>query len=124
MLLLEPQRVMASHRDHPATPDRVLVERMGSGDEQSLGELYDRHGGAAYSLALVIVGERADAEEVVADAFGQAWRTAGEFDPARGSVAGWLTTITRTRALGREQNGRGAHSSAPPVRQHPARTTG
>lgn len=90
---------MASHRDHPATPDRVLVERMGSGDERSLGELYDRHGGAAYSLALVIVGERADAEEVVADAFGQVWRTAGQFDPARGSVAAWLTTITRTRAL-------------------------
>jgi RNA polymerase sigma-70 factor (ECF subfamily) len=90
---------MASHRDRPATPDRVLVERMGSGDEQSLGELYDRHGGAAYSLALAIVGERADAEEVVADTFGQAWRTAGQFDPARGSVAAWLTTITRTRAL-------------------------
>ncbi len=99
MLLLEPQRVMASQRDRPATPDRVLVERMCSGDELSLGELYDRHGGAAYSLALVIVGEGADAEEVVADAFGQAWRTAGQFDPARGSVAAWLTTITRTRAL-------------------------
>src|SRR5713226_5584658 len=99
MLLLEPQRVMASQRDRPATPDRVLVERMRSGDEPSLGELYDRHGGAAYSLALVIVGEGADAEEVVADAFGQAWRTAGQFDPARGSVAAWLTTITRTRAL-------------------------
>src|SRR5260370_25101803 len=69
------------------------------GGELSLGELYDRHDGAAYSLALVIVGEGADAEEVVADAFGQAWRTAGQFDPARGSVAAWLTTITRTRAL-------------------------
>jgi RNA polymerase sigma-70 factor, ECF subfamily len=97
--VLEPQRAMASQRDRPAAPDRVLVERMGSGDERSLGELYDRHGSAAYSLALVIVGEWADAEEVVADAFGQAWRTAGQFDPGRGSVAAWLTTITRTRAL-------------------------
>ena len=41
----------------------------------------------------------ADTEEVVADAFGQAWRTAGQFDPARGSVTAWLATITRTRAL-------------------------
>lgn len=80
-------------------PDRALVSRMAAGDERALGELYDRHGSAAYSLARAIVGERADAEEVVADAFGQAWRTAGQFDPARGSVAAWLSTITRTRAL-------------------------
>src|SRR5437879_6198950 len=52
-----------------------------------------------YALAVAIVRERADADEVVADAFGQAWRTAVRFDPSRGSVAAWLATITRTRAL-------------------------
>jgi RNA polymerase sigma-70 factor (ECF subfamily) len=93
------QRVMASQAERPAMPDRVLVERIAAGDERALGALYDRHGGTAYSLALAIVGERADAEEVVVDAFGQAWRTAGQFDPARGSVAAWLATITRARAL-------------------------
>jgi len=72
---------------------------MAAGDERALGELYDRHGTTVYALARAIVGERADTEEVVADAFGQAWRTAGQFDPARGSVSAWLTTITRTRAL-------------------------
>ena len=72
---------------------------MAAGDERALGELYDRHGSTVYALARAIVGERADTEEVVADAFGQAWRTAGQFDPARGSVTAWLTTITRTRAL-------------------------
>jgi RNA polymerase sigma-70 factor (ECF subfamily) len=72
---------------------------MAAGDERALGELYDRHGSTVYALARAIVGERADTEEVVADTFGQAWRTAGQFDPARGSVTAWLTTITRTRAL-------------------------
>src|SRR5881628_1954570 len=72
---------------------------MAAGDERALGELYDRHGSTVYALARAIVGERADAEEVVADAFGQAWRTASQFDPARGSVTAWLATITRTRAL-------------------------
>lgn len=90
---------MASQPNGPALTDRPLVERMAAGDERALGQLYDRHGGALYSLALAIVGERADAEEVVTDAFGQAWRTAVQFDPARGSVAAWLATITRTRAL-------------------------
>ena len=83
----------------PATADYVLIQRMARGDERALGELYDRHGGLVYSFALAIVGERADADEVVADALAQAWRTAQDFDPGRGSVGAWLTTITRTRAL-------------------------
>ena len=80
-------------------PDRALVEQMAAGEERALGKLYDRHGGMAYALALAIVREGADAEEVVADAFGQVWRSAAQYDPGRGSVAGWLATITRTRAL-------------------------
>ena len=48
---------------------------------------------------LAIAQERADAEEIVADVFGQVWRNAASYDPGRGSVAGWLATIARTRAL-------------------------
>jgi RNA polymerase sigma-70 factor (ECF subfamily) len=53
----------------------------------------------AYSLACAIVGEHADAEEVVADAFAQIWRSAAAFDASRGSVGAWVATIARTRAL-------------------------
>jgi RNA polymerase sigma-70 factor (ECF subfamily) len=81
------------------SPDSAVVALAASGDERALGELYDRFGGMAYSLAAAIVGEHADAEEVVADAFAQIWRSAAGFDPARGSVAAWIATITRTRAL-------------------------
>jgi RNA polymerase sigma-70 factor (ECF subfamily) len=52
-----------------------------------------------YAVAYRIVGQRADAEEVVLDAFAQAWREATRFETSRGSVAGWLTTIARSRAL-------------------------
>ncbi|HKA59355.1 MAG TPA: sigma-70 family RNA polymerase sigma factor, partial [Gemmatimonadales bacterium] len=82
-----------------ANTDQVLVQRMARGDERALGELYDRHAAVLYGLAYTIVGERADAEEVVADSFGQAWRGAVQFDPGRGSVSAWLVTIGRTRAL-------------------------
>jgi len=93
------EAVLANQQGQSRAPDRALVERMAAGDDRALGELYDRYGGMAYALAVAIVAERADAEEVVADAFGQAWRTGPQFDPGRGSVAAWLATITRTRAL-------------------------
>jgi RNA polymerase sigma-70 factor (ECF subfamily) len=87
---------------HPAgvqSPDSSLVSRAAGGDERALGELYDRYGAMAYSLACAVVGESADAEEVVAEAFAQVWRSASGFDPARGSVGAWIATICRTRAL-------------------------
>ncbi|MGH7710971.1 MAG: sigma-70 family RNA polymerase sigma factor [Gemmatimonadaceae bacterium] len=79
--------------------DAELVARLALGEELALGELYDRHSAVAYGLARAIVRDAADAEEVVADCFAQMWRTAASFDPARGSVAAWASTIVRTRAL-------------------------
>jgi RNA polymerase sigma-70 factor (ECF subfamily) len=74
---------------------------MAAGEDRALGELYDRFGTLCYSLAYQILGDSSDAEEVVTDAFVQAWSAAGNFDPARASVAGWLSMIARTRALDR-----------------------
>lgn len=79
--------------------DLAAVARLVAGDERGLGELYDRHGTLAYSLAAAILHDGPDAEEVVADAFSQVWRTAANFDPSRGSVVAWISTIVRTRAL-------------------------
>lgn len=79
--------------------DIQLIAAMAQGDERAASTLYDRHGAVMYGLALRMVGESADAEEVVLDAFAQAWRDAARYDTSRASVAGWLTTITRSRAL-------------------------
>ena len=85
--------------DAAAPSDVLLIAGMAQGDEGAASALYDRHGAVMYGLALRMVGESADAEDVVLDAFAQSWRDASRYDSARGSVAGWLTTITRTRAL-------------------------
>jgi RNA polymerase sigma-70 factor (ECF subfamily) len=76
-----------------------LVAQAAGGDERAVGELYDRYGAVVYAVAYRIVGQRADAEEVVLEAFAQAWRDAHRFEAGRGSVAGWLTMIARSRAL-------------------------
>jgi RNA polymerase sigma-70 factor, ECF subfamily len=83
----------------PSSLDGELVARAARGDERAIGQLYDRYGGVLYAVAYRIVGQRADAEEVVLEAFAQAWRDAARFETARGSVAGWLTMIARSRAL-------------------------
>ncbi len=79
--------------------DHGLVGDVARGDEQAVGALYDRYGQAMYCTAKRILGEDADAEEAVLEAFDQVWRQASRFDPGRGSVASWLMMIVRSRAL-------------------------
>jgi RNA polymerase sigma-70 factor (ECF subfamily) len=61
--------------------DRDLVARAAIGDETAIAQLYDRYAAVLYTVAYRIVGERADADEVVVEAFAQAWRDAGRFEP-------------------------------------------
>jgi RNA polymerase sigma-70 factor (ECF subfamily) len=74
----------------------TLVERK---DADAFAVLYDRHGGAAYSLAHRIVGDPAVAEDVTQEAFLAVWRSGARFDAARGSVRSWTLGIVRNRAI-------------------------
>src|SRR5688572_22695738 len=87
---------------------RRSLERLGDEDlmplvnrkqQEAFEVFYDRHGGAAYSLAYRIVGERTLAEEVTQEAFFSIWRSGARFDRARGSVRSWLLTVVRNRAI-------------------------
>ena len=77
----------------------ALVRRMAAAEEAALGEFYDATLGRVYGLALRITRQADAAEDVVAEAYHQAWREAGRYDPARGRALIWLLTITRSRAL-------------------------
>jgi RNA polymerase sigma-70 factor (ECF subfamily) len=79
--------------------DEELMPLVGRKDPEAFEVLYERHGGAAYSLAYRIVGERAAAEEVTQEAFISVWRSGERFDAARGSVRSWLLSIVRNRAI-------------------------
>ena len=91
-----------------ADADRFALQRMVRGDHDALAEVYDRHARLLYSLALRIVGRQPDAEDVLQEVFTQVWRQAARYDTSRGTVAGWLVMLTRSRALDRLRRERGA----------------
>jgi RNA polymerase sigma-70 factor (ECF subfamily) len=88
------------------------------------GELYDRYASQVFGLARRILRNDSDAEEVVQDVFAQAWRTARTYESRRGSVAGWLLTMTRTRAIDRlrARRARPDTSADPPIDSLPSAT--
>jgi RNA polymerase sigma-70 factor, ECF subfamily len=93
--------------------DLAAVARAARGDATGLEALYDRHSTAIYSLALRIVRDTAEAEDVTQEVFAQAWTQAARHDGSRGTVAAWLLMMTRSRALDRLRRRRAALKSGP-----------
>src|SRR5438105_4877106 len=79
--------------------DRELIRRMASKDASALDTFYTRYNRVAFSLVLRIVGNRADAEDVLTDVFWQVWQQSSRYDSSRGKPVAWLLTIARTRAI-------------------------
>jgi RNA polymerase sigma-70 factor (ECF subfamily) len=78
-----------------------LLRRLAGGDKAALGDLYDLYAGVVHGLALRILRDGAEAEDVVQEVFMQVWRQAGRYDPGRGQPEAWVCTMARTRALDR-----------------------
>ncbi len=79
--------------------DASLIREMIAGSHDALALLYDRHSGAVFAAALRASGDRWTAGEVVQETFLALWDRAERFDPARGTLAAWLVTIARNRAI-------------------------
>lgn len=91
-----------SPREGAAGPDLVdLMRRSSRGDEGAFAQLYDATASRVHGLALRVVRDPAQAEEVTQEAFLEIWRTASRFDPDRGSPLAWLLTITHRKAVDR-----------------------
>jgi RNA polymerase sigma-70 factor, ECF subfamily len=85
--------------DLRALADEELMELVDAGDTRAFEVIFDRHGGAGYSLALRMCGRRALADDIVQEAFLSLWRSASGYDRARGSVRSWVLSAVHNRAV-------------------------
>jgi RNA polymerase sigma-70 factor (ECF subfamily) len=81
------------------TSDQLLMERIRSNDQMAMAEVFDRYGGLVYSVALRVLKEPDQAEDVMQDIFFQLWKGTGTYAEGRGSLGAWLAVVARNRAI-------------------------
>ena len=96
----------ASERD-----DVQSLERVAAGDREALARLYDRHAPLILGFLIRMLDARDQAENVLQEAFLQAWRDARWYRPQLATPLGWLLMMARSRALSRM---RSRAANAPP----------
>jgi RNA polymerase sigma-70 factor (ECF subfamily) len=82
-----------------AVADEDLMALVHDGEVHAFEVIFDRHSGAAFSLAYRMCGRRAMAEDIVQEAFLSLWRAGARYDRARGSVRSWILSAVHNRAI-------------------------
>ena len=100
----------------------VLVERLAGGDDSALADLYDRYAGFVYGLANRMLMNRQAAEDVTQEVFVALWENPARFEPGRGTLRGFLGTMTHRRAVDliRREDARRRRESRAPADAAPA----
>jgi RNA polymerase sigma-70 factor (ECF subfamily) len=79
--------------------DTALLTRMGQRDENAMEDVFRRYSGAVYSVALRVLHDTGQAEDVMQEIFLQLWRKPAAFVQGRGSLGAWLVVVARNRAI-------------------------
>ncbi len=79
----------------------ILVRSIAAGEELALHALYEMAHRLVFTLTMRITANREIAEELTVDVFHDVWRRASCYDPANGTVLGWIMNMARSRAIDR-----------------------
>src|SRR5438132_14201109 len=96
LLYADQAKVLVSEKDWVR-----LVQSIAAGDQLALHSLYEQTHRIVFTLIVRITNNRETAEELTLDVFYDVWRRASAYDPADGSVVGWIMTQARSRAIDR-----------------------
>lgn len=78
--------------------DLELIQALKTGQKSALSKLYDRYGSVVYGLALKILKNAQEAEDLTQEVFVSLWHK-NTYNPARGSLSNYLVVMTRSRSL-------------------------
>lgn len=92
--------------------DETLLRRMAAGETAALSLLYTRYAAKLLGIGVRMLGDRAEAEDVLHDVFVEVWKRAADFDAARGGARAWLAVRMRSRCLDRKKSPRNARAVA------------
>ncbi len=79
----------------------ALVRRVASGDRAAFASVYDLTKSRVFGLVVRVLRDAGYSEETTQEIYLEVWRTAAEFDPAKGSALAWLMTMAHRRAVDR-----------------------
>ncbi len=82
-------------------PDSELLKLIAEGDVRAVGELYDRYSPTLFPIAVRILRDRSEAEDVLHDAYVAVSERASQYTPERGTVIAWLVTLVRNLSIDR-----------------------
>ena len=94
-----PLRTSDVRDDWSDASDASMVVAIGRYNQSALGEVYRRHAGAVFGLAKRLLGDHAQAEEIVQEVFLRLWNEPDRFDPDRGSLRSFLLSHSHGRAV-------------------------
>ena len=98
-LVPRPRAQTMEHREGQGGAEDALLVRVGQKGSRAFEDLYDRYGGAVYSLAVKMLRDRQTAEEIAQEVFLAIWRGARDFDPARGSARSWILSLAHHKGV-------------------------
>jgi RNA polymerase sigma-70 factor, ECF subfamily len=79
--------------------DKSLMDRVRTREQQAMTEIFDRYARLVYSVALRVLKDDGQAEDVMQEIFFQLWRNPDSFSFSRGTLATWLLVVARNRAI-------------------------
>jgi RNA polymerase sigma-70 factor, ECF subfamily len=96
--------VLYANAKMPVVPEHnwaMLVQSIAAGDQLALHALYEMSHRIVFTLIMRITANRETTEELTVDVFHDIWRRASGYDPANGTVLGWIMNQARSRAIDR-----------------------
>ena len=79
--------------------DQGLLSEIQDGSQDAMAVFFDRYSRMVYSVALRVLKDSGEAEDVMQEIFIQVWQNPGAFISGRGSLGGWLVVVARNRAI-------------------------